>query len=78
MLTQSLRTDPERRLLVIQLCEEKDCAAKAAEVGTLLDIGADRKNQVTVQPSSVKDFLQHPQLSEHLIKLIPPSKDVPF
>ena len=29
MLTQSLRTDPERRLLVIQRCEEKDCAAKA-------------------------------------------------
>jgi hypothetical protein len=78
MLTQSLRTDPERRLLVIQRCEEKDCGAKAMEIVTLLDLGADRKDQVIVQPGTVKEFLETPQLNERLVKLIPPSKDVPF
>jgi len=78
MLTQSLRTDPERRLLVIQRCEDKDCAAKAMEIMTVLDLGTDRKDQVIVQPGTVKEFLQSPQLNERLVKLIPPSKDVPF
>jgi hypothetical protein len=78
MLTQSLRTDSERRLLVIQRCDEKDCAAKAVEIGTLLDLGADRKDQVIVQSGSVKEFLATPSLAESLVKLIPPSKDVPF
>jgi hypothetical protein len=77
MLTQSLRTDPERRLLVIQRCEDKDCAAKVAEVATLLDLGVDR-NQIIVQPGSVKQFLEAPKLNERLVELIPPSKDVPF
>lgn len=78
MLTQSLRADPERRLLVIQRCRENDCAAKATDIGALLELGVDRKNQVIVEPGSVRDFLQAPQLSEHLINLIPPIKDVPF
>jgi hypothetical protein len=78
MLTQSLRTDSERCLLVIQRCEEKDCAEKAIEIGTLLDLGADRKDQVKVQPGSAKQFLETPNLAESLVKLIPPSKDVPF
>src|SRR5271157_3346741 len=78
MLTQSLRTDSERRLLVIQRSEEKDCAAKAIEIGTLLDLGADRKNQVIVHLGSAKQFLEAPNLVESLVKLIPPSKDVPF
>jgi len=78
MLTQSLRTDSERRLLVIQRCEEKDCAAKAIEIGTLLDLGADWKDQVIVHPGTAKQFLETPKLAERLVKLIPPSKDVPF
>ncbi len=32
MLTQSLRADPERRLLAIQRCDEKDCDRKANEI----------------------------------------------
>jgi hypothetical protein len=78
MLTQSLRTDAERRLLVIQRCEENDRAAKAGEIGTLLDLGADRKEQVIVHPGSVKQFLATPKLAESIVRLIPPSKDVPF
>lgn len=61
MLTQSMRTDPERRLLVIQRGEEKDCDARAKEIGTILDLGAAR-NQVVVQPVSAKQFLETPNL----------------
>ena len=78
MLTQSLRTDPERHLLVIQRCQEKDCVAKANEISTVLDLGTDRKGQVIVQACSAKQFLETPNLAESLVKLIPPSKDVPF
>lgn len=78
MLTQSLRTDSERRLLVIQRCDEKNCAAKANEVVTLLELDPAQKDQVIVKPGTVKQFLETPKLNERLIDLIPPSKDVPF
>ncbi|HEV2224520.1 MAG TPA: SIR2 family protein [Candidatus Acidoferrales bacterium] len=78
MLTQSLRTDSERRLLAIQGCEEKDCVKKANEIEGLLELGDDRTYQVIVQPGSAKQFLETPKLNEQLVKLIPPSKDVPF
>lgn len=78
MLTQSLRTDSERRLLVVQRCEEKDCAAKANEVVALLELDPAQKDQVIVKPGSVKQILETPKLNERLIELIPPSKDVPF
>ncbi len=78
MLTQSLRTDAERRLLVIQRCEEKDSAAKTNDVLTLLELDGERKDQVIVWAGSAKQFLETPNLAESLIKLIPPSKDAPF
>jgi len=57
----------ERRLLVIQSCEYKDCAANAMEIMTLLDLGADRKDQIIVQPGTVEEFLQSEQLNERLL-----------
>jgi hypothetical protein len=78
MLAQSLRTDPERRLLVIQRCEEKDCAVKAKEIGNLLDVNDERSDQVKVEAGSAKRFLETANLAEMLARLIPPSKDVPF
>jgi hypothetical protein len=78
MLTQSLRTDPERRLLVIQRCDDKARVAKAKEIRQLLDIGEDRPDQVRIQSGSAKQFLETPNLAESLVQLIPPSKDVPF
>jgi hypothetical protein len=78
MLSQSLRNDPDRRLLVIQRCNENDCPAKTSEIEALLDLSQDRKNQVIVRPGTVREFLQTPQLNEHLIKLIPQIDDVPF
>jgi hypothetical protein len=78
MLTQSLRNDPERRLLVIQRCEENDCAATANQITTLLELDDQRKDQVIAWSGSAKQFLETPNLVESLVKLIPPSQDVPF
>lgn len=78
MLTQSLRNDPERRLLVIQRCDNTACDAKANEIVQLLDLGGDHPDQIKVQSGSAKQFLETPDLAQSLVKLIPPSKDVPF
>lgn len=78
MLTQSLRADPERRLLAIQRCEEGECDKKSEEIRTSLDLGEDRRDQVRVLPGSAKQFLQIPNLAEQLVDLIPPSADAPF
>src|ERR1700733_6513109 len=60
MLTQSLRNDPERRLLVIQRCQESDCAAKVDEVIGFLELNPSQKEQVMVKAGSAKDFLESP------------------
>jgi hypothetical protein len=78
MLTQSLRNDPERRMLVIQRCDESVCDAKAKEITQLLDLGDGGLGQVKVQSGTVKQFLESPNLADLLGQLIPESKDVPF
>jgi hypothetical protein len=78
MLTQSLRTDPERRLLVVQRCGDEERNTKANEIRQILDIGAERQYQVTVRSGSAKQFLETANLAESLVQLIPASKDVPF
>jgi hypothetical protein len=78
MLTQSLRTDPERRLLVVQRCGDEERSTKASEIRQILDIGAERQYQVTVRSGSAKQFLETPNLADSLVQLIPASKDVPF
>lgn len=78
MLTQSLRNDPERRMLVIQRCDEINSNAKAKEIAQLLDLGDGGLGQLKVQSGSAKHFLETPNLADSLGKLIPESKDVPF
>jgi len=78
MLTQSLRNDPERRLLVIQRCQEEDCAAKAVEVVAFLELDSSQKDQVVVKAGSAKDFLENPDLKDMLLRAIPDSGEVPF
>lgn len=78
MLTQSLRNDPERRLLVIQCCNESDCAAKVEEVVTLLELNPSQKEQVMVKAGSAKDFLESPDLKDALLQAIPDNGEVPF
>ena len=78
MLTQSLRGDAERRLLVVQRCTTDECQAKRDEVISFLELDQARKDQVVVHSGSAKEFLETPKLAELLVSFIPPSEDVPF
>jgi hypothetical protein len=49
MLTQSLRNDSERRLLVIQRCDETACVAKKGEIVAFLELSSNQKEQVIVR-----------------------------
>jgi hypothetical protein len=77
MLTQSLRNDVERRLLVVRKCSEADCDKVAAEISSLLEL-ADSQPQVIVRPGTAKEFLETEDLAKLLVSMIPPSEDVPF
>ena len=78
MLTQSLRNDPQRRLLVIQRCQEKDCAAKADEVIAYLELELTQRDQVMVKAGSAKEFLESANIKDTLLRAIPESGEVPF
>jgi hypothetical protein len=78
MLTQSLRNDPERRLLVVRKCAYSDCEKVATEIASALDLDSSQREQVVVKPGSVKEFLETEDLAKALVSMIPPSKDVPF
>ncbi|MGC4087246.1 MAG: SIR2 family protein [Polyangiaceae bacterium] len=75
MLTQSLRNDAERRLLVIRRCSGADCDKVAAEISSLLELDA---GQIIVRPGTAREFLETENLAKLLVSMIPPSKDVPF
>lgn len=79
MLTQSLRNDSQRRLLVIQRCADATSAAKKKEeVLALLELGKDQGEQVIVRPNTAKEFLETENLAEVLANYIPQSGNVPF
>ena len=78
MLTQSLRNDLDRRLLVIRHCNEMDRLAKQDEVVSLLELESKQKEQVIVHAGSAKEFLETPDLAQLLVKHIPQSTDIPF
>jgi hypothetical protein len=80
MLTQSLRDDAERRILVVQRCEESECAVKKQEVVAALELDTIQSEQVVVCPGSAREFLLMPDLAKKLVSHIfsPPSSEVPF
>lgn len=78
MLTQSLRNDMERRLLVIRRCTARDCPTVVDQIVAALELDVAQRDQVIVKPGSAKEFLETQDLAKALVSLIPPSKDVPF
>lgn len=79
MLTQSLRNDSARRLLVIQRCKDSNRAIKKKdEILGRLELGEGQKDQVFVHSSSAKEFLETPDLAKLLASHIPQGGPVPF
>jgi hypothetical protein len=79
MLAQSLRSDSQRRLLVVQRCVDADMAnRKKVEVATLLELGEDLRNQVVIMQGTAKEFLETQELSKVLADHLPTSGHTPF
>ena len=79
MLAQSLRSESQRRLLVVQRCADSDVAdKKKGEIVTLLELGDDHKNQVVIGHGTAKEFLETQDLSKVLADHLPKSGHTPF
>lgn len=78
MLTQSLRGDSERRLLVIQKCPDDKLAEKKLEVAKMLELGTSQVDQIVVQSGTAKEFLETADLARELIAKIPAGTNNPF
>lgn len=78
MLAQSLRNDDERRICVVQRCQESNRDEKKAEVLNRLELDRNRKDQIVIHPGSAKDFLQAPDLAKRLADYMPQCKGTPF
>ena len=64
MLAQGLRDDSNRRLLVIHKLNSSKEQDKKEEIGRLLELAEDEKNQVTVRLETAKDFFEKSDLSD--------------
>jgi len=78
MLTQSLRGDSERRLLVIQRCPGDKLAEKKQQVAKMLELGNSQVDQIVVQSGTAKEFLEMADLARELIAKIPAGTNNPF
>jgi hypothetical protein len=79
MLAQSLRSDAQRRLVVVQNCSDSDSAKKKrTEILNFLELREDQEDQVIVRPGSTKVFLETPNLATVLAEYIPHSESDPF
>jgi SIR2-like domain len=78
MLTQSLRENSERRLLVIQKCEKDKLPEKQQKIQEDLELSATQKEQILVQSGTAKEFLETADLATELIAKIPAGPGGPF
>jgi hypothetical protein len=78
MLTQSLRGDSERRLLVIQQCPNDELAERKRAVARKLELGNSQADQIVIQSGAAKAFLETANLAHDLIANIPAGTNNPF
>jgi hypothetical protein len=78
MLTQSLRGDSERRLLVIQQCLNDELEERKRAVAGKLELGKSQAEQIVIQSGAAKEFLETANLAQDLIARIPASTNNPF
>jgi len=76
IITQALKHDENRRLLVVAYCRDKTATqAKKKEVVKILNVPDE---QVVVKRGSAKEFLETLDLQKELLDLIPVPKNAPF
>jgi hypothetical protein len=76
MLSQALRNNTTRRLLVVTGCNNEDEKQRMQnKVARELDV---EKEQITVRRGTAREFLETSNLAEELRSLIPKAPDDPF
>jgi hypothetical protein len=78
LLTQSVRKDSERKLVIVQRCTEKAVDSKRREIGERLELSNQHLSQLIIKPGTASEFLSSPALAEELTALIPETDPVPF
>lgn len=78
MLTQGLRANSNRRLLVVCNCGESENDKKVEDISRVLELEVHEKNQVLVHEGTAKQFLKREDLADFLMKTVPISPDAPF
>lgn len=78
MLAQSLRSDPERRMCVVQRCPASETERKKSEIAAYVELSSTRKDQVIIHPGTAREFLQTPNLAEVLAHYIPQTNAAVF
>lgn len=76
ILTQALKRDEPRKLLLVSRCEtDEECYKETTKVEKALDVD---REKVIVKLGTAKSFLQQDGLAKELIDEIPEPKDSPF
>ena len=75
MLSQSIKREEQRKVLVISNCSDGDVQDKRNDTAGILECSEDR---VEVVPGTAKSLLQEVSLSETLLELVPQPEDAGF
>ncbi len=76
MLTQALRRDEDRRLVVVARCTDDDVSSKRrAAIAKSLEMN---ESQIIVERGTARSFLEGEHLGERLVGMIPKPKGSPF
>ncbi|MCO6438564.1 MAG: SIR2 family protein [Phycisphaerae bacterium] len=79
MLTQSLRDEGSRKLIVVARCaDEEERRARRQDIEDRLELDEGHDDQIDVRSESACDFLGMNELSNVLLSAIPESPNAPF
>jgi hypothetical protein len=78
MLTQGIRNDSNRHLLVISSCEDCMRDSRTREIEEKLDLNGPEKQQISIHAGTAKQFLESSDLARILLEKIPKNQDAPF
>jgi hypothetical protein len=78
MLTQGIRNDSNRQILVISSCEVCMRENRAREIEEKLDLNGSEKQQISIHTGTAKQFLESTELAKILLEKIPMNQDAPF
>ncbi|HRQ75553.1 MAG TPA: SIR2 family protein [Phycisphaerales bacterium] len=78
MLSQAVRSDAGRRLLVVCNCSGENSSRRSEEIADLMELGDEEQSRVIVHPGCAKGFLEGAELAAMLKAHIPEDPEVPF